>query len=149
MRRIGTAALAAAILACVAATPAQAAFPGGNGKVAFWDSGLFTINPDGSARTAFPPIMGWAFAWSPDGTQIATQRVDGVQVSNGDGSGIQTVYDLGTVIEAIDWSPDGSQIVAWDHVIDSAEGDSASLVVFNADGSFPYLLIDPGTVGAQ
>src|SRR4029078_7424189 len=77
---------------------ADAAFPGGNGKIAFvsgrdGNSEIYTMNPDGSAQTnisnnaAFDPDP----AWSADGSQIAfSSSRDGnreIYKMNADGSG--------------------------------------------------------------
>src|SRR3712207_1812109 len=84
---LAAAALAAGPLALVGTKPAEAAFPGGNGKIVFvsertigtgvdnpeGDEEIFTMNPDGSGLTQLTKNAArdsWP-AWSADGTQIA------------------------------------------------------------------------------
>jgi len=77
---IRVAVLVGAMLACLA-PPAQAAFPGANGKIAFSffesDGGtaqLCTVNPDGTGATCLTQTNGPVVehpAWSPDGQRIA------------------------------------------------------------------------------
>ena len=53
-------------------TPAEAAFPGQNGKIAFSKDQLYTVNPDGTGQTTL--VNAYRSddpAWSPDGTQVA------------------------------------------------------------------------------
>jgi len=104
----------AAVLAWVmCALPAQAAFPGENGRLAFRDgsvqaSGLYSVEPGGGALTPLGP--GSAPAWSPDGTRIAFNGPGGqVWVMNGDGSG-RTQLTTGFGGDPA-WSPDGSTLV--------------------------------------
>jgi hypothetical protein len=70
--------LAAILIAfAVAAPPAQAAFPGQNGKIAFVVSGdIWTMNPDGSDRTQLTsgPATDDLPSWSPDGQKILFLR---------------------------------------------------------------------------
>src|SRR5215217_238769 len=92
--------LALALLGVALATPAQAAFPGANGRIAFtnidWDyesTDVWSINPDGStpANLTNHPSQDSAPAFSPDGSRIAfVSDRDGdqeVYVMNADGSG--------------------------------------------------------------
>jgi hypothetical protein len=87
-----TAVLASTLLWVVLlVAPAQAAFPGANGKIAFADgSHVYTINPDGTGRTQL--AQGREPAWSPDGRKIAYITSNHLATMNADGSG-QT--DLG------------------------------------------------------
>jgi TolB protein len=99
-----TAVLFIAALAA-AARPAQATFPGANGKIAFsTDQGdnpqVFAVNPDGSGETQLTQSSdGHASApdWSPDGTKIAfAGDVTGTQQlyeMNADGSGRHLLLD--------------------------------------------------------
>ena len=80
--------LAASLLLAPAAKPAQAAFPGQNGKIAFHSNSggnldIHSLNPDGSNLTShtFGPFKETEPSVSPDGKQIAWAR------DAGDGSG--------------------------------------------------------------
>ena len=79
----------------VAAGPADATFPGANGKIAFADfktGQIYSINPDGTALTQLTHANGASFMpkWSPDGTKIAfsSDRSGEIRiwVMNADGS---------------------------------------------------------------
>jgi Tol biopolymer transport system component len=75
-RRLG-AALAVVGCAASAAAPAQATFPGANGKVVFSKGGdLWTINPDGTglAQVTSGPDTDTVPKWSPDGSAVAFER---------------------------------------------------------------------------
>ena len=107
-------ALVASILALVVAHPAQAAFPGANGKIAF-QSGrdgndeIYKMNPDGTrqrnlTRSAASDTNP---AYSPDGTKIAFRSDrrgnDEIHVMNAlDGSSPKRL----TTNVAIDVAPD-------------------------------------------
>ncbi len=61
-----------------AAPPAAAAFPGANGKIAFWtfrdgNAEVYSMNADGTAQTNLTNNAAADYnpAWSPDGTKIA------------------------------------------------------------------------------
>src|SRR5215211_8163015 len=58
--------------------PAGAAFPGKNGKIAFWSSRdgnaeIYTMNPNGQGvdRLTNNSVGDFSPAWSPDGNKIA------------------------------------------------------------------------------
>ncbi|MGH6784739.1 MAG: TolB family protein, partial [Sphingomicrobium sp.] len=90
----------AALLAAVAISlpvsrPGEAAFPGANGKIAFYSdraflgSDVYTMNADGGGATRLTFGGGQAPAWSADGTKIAFRdgSVTGdIWVMNADGS---------------------------------------------------------------
>jgi Tol biopolymer transport system component len=97
------------------ARPADAAFPGKNGKIAFskdnfrqGSSGIFTINPDGSEPDRLGP--GYSPSWSADGGKVVFENFSGdgeeefnqdIYVMNADGSGVEQV----TSGRAYDFSP--------------------------------------------
>jgi Tol biopolymer transport system component len=138
--------LAAALFAGVGAlTPARAAFPGANGRIAFSkfvsDYEIYSMNPDGSDQTNLSnnPATDQSPAWSPDGTQIAfysTRDVVGsvvnyeIYVMNADGSGQTNISTDPAMDTDPAWSPDGSKIV---FVSDRA--GNPDIWVMNADGS--------------
>jgi Tol biopolymer transport system component len=72
------------MMVVVEAGPAEATFPGKNGRIAFvrdgvLDSHIFTINPDGSglAKISTRPWFDLDPAWSPDGKKIAYVAISG------------------------------------------------------------------------
>ena len=88
--------------------PAEAAFPGQNGKIAFTSGGtIYTINPDGTERTPF--LAGTHPAWSPDGARIAFVRSDGIHVVEADGTQ-PTLVVPGSRLISPEWSPDGTRL---------------------------------------
>jgi len=117
---VTSAALLLAALGCLLlqAGAAQAAFPGGNGKIAFteldstYNPDLATVAPDGSGRQTLLDA-GSEPAWSPNGTKLAFARSSDIFIANADGTGItEVVGDAPDDDAAHDptWSPDGSRI---------------------------------------
>lgn len=110
------AALAAAVLADSGVSPARAAFPGANGKIAFSsdrdaNSEVYVMDADGSGQTNLSnnPAFDEAPAWSPDGTQIVfTSDRDGnqeIHVMDADGSGETNLTNNPAGDTAPDWQP--------------------------------------------
>ena len=141
---IGVAALIALVLV---AQPAAATFPGGNGKIAYFDyTGepihIYSIDPDGSGRVRLTSgsLADQYPAWSADGSTIAYVRSRGIETGrhsiltmNADGSGDTVLFrarDSRKEILDPAWSPDGTQIVF------CAEGrQPPALFVIGADGT--------------
>jgi Tol biopolymer transport system component len=129
-------------LAAGAATPAHAAWPGGNGRLAFDALGeqrkqVRTSTLGGRSHRViarFDPlpasldIKSGAPQWSPSGERILYQRLGvGFEIATAGG---RTVRTIETPFLWPGWSPDGRQIVAVD-----ATTTPYSLVRLRADGS--------------
>jgi TolB protein len=66
--------------------------------------------------------------WSPDGSQLAFFRTDGIYVVNADGSGMRRLIQEG---QYPDWSPDGRRIaysLRGDIYVAAADGTGARSV---------------------
>jgi Tol biopolymer transport system component len=83
----------------------DAAFPGGNGRIAFVygnnysysNSGIWTANPDGGSAQMLSAGNGDSSpAFSLEGTRIAFGRAGGIAVMNADGSGATTLLPGGS-----------------------------------------------------
>ena len=107
----------ALILALALGRPAEAAFPGTNGKIAFERFGdVHLADPNGTSARRIE-IAGNQVnpAISPDGRKVAYEHAYGIWVMNPDGTGQRRVSD-GTISSAFTdgdpaWSPDGRRIV--------------------------------------
>ena len=95
------------------ATPAQAAFPGNNGKLAWsFYSGtgpyVEVANPDGTGRMSI--FSGIDPAWSADGGRIAfsTHNADAIHVTGDSGETVVTQSRARN--DSAAWSPDGTKI---------------------------------------
>jgi Tol biopolymer transport system component len=105
------------LVLALAAIPAQATFPGRNGKIVFEREGvngdqspLYTVNPDGSADTLLAS-QGHSPTWSASGSRLAFACHNAICIADASGNTIAQ-YWLGQ--PGFDyfpaWSPDGSQI---------------------------------------
>jgi Tol biopolymer transport system component len=146
----------ALVAACMAALvvavvkPAEAAFPGRNGKIAFAgilhsetqttnNGDIYTTRPGTfklvnitntlSAREFFP-------AWSPDGKKIVYQRqpIGGgdsdIYVMNARGKGNKRLTDSGFGGHSPAWSPDGSKIA----FVSNRDPSGVDIYIMDADG---------------
>ena len=140
-RTVFVCAIAAALF--LSGAPAQATFPGTNGRIAFESTRdgnfeIYTMNPDGTgvARLTNNPGFDLAPAWSADGSKIAFSRqpepgVDReIFTMNADGSGVTQLTS--NAMDDFDpaWSPAGTRIV-----FSRNTGSGFDLYVMNADGT--------------
>jgi hypothetical protein len=129
-KRWGAVIVCAALCATLWATPAEAAFPGQNGKIAYVEANdIWTVNPDGTGATNLTNDAAREVhpAWSPDGKQIAfsSTRSDPnpgtcgfcmwtIDVMDADGTDAHVVYAHPTnhpaYATSLAWSPDGNRI---------------------------------------
>ncbi len=139
---VAATALALCVFALVAVQPAEAAFPGLNGEIAFVsdrDVGageIYTIRPSGGAptRITFPTGGSATPAYSPDGSKIAFMKGNHIFVMNAngmksDGTGATQITPPGTINKEPTWSPDGTKIA---YVVQEADYE---IYIINADGT--------------
>jgi Tol biopolymer transport system component len=147
-------------------SPAHAAFPGANGKIAFahCPSGpcdIWTMNADGANKvdtTNTPTANEASPAWSADAKQIVYVRNGAVWVMKADGTLQTQLVPAPTsngcgyrdTLLAPAWSPDNSKIAfARDICMLDPEGghpsDSIDLYTVNADGTGESLLANQAT----
>ena len=121
--------MAVAALLMAGSGPAQAAFPGTNGKIAFYTGGdVWTMNEDGTNPTKLTSNYNSESnpAVSPDGSRIAYEFLRGIWVMNSDGSGKRALTDGTATDEDPTWSADGTRI---------AFARNGDLWAMNVDGS--------------
>jgi Tol biopolymer transport system component len=155
--------LAAAVLvACAVALltvsgEANAAFPGKNGRIAYNAKGvIYTINPDGSAKTkvANTRVSGYPIDYSPTGKRITYTSYEGF--NDGKDTGPQKDAEIYTIKvgggaktnvtnnnrgdEASSYSPDGKRI-AYTHW----DGHDLEIYTINANGTGTFQVTNNGT----
>src|SRR5215213_6266702 len=126
----------------VITSPAHAAFPGTNGKIAFLsyrdgNGEIYAMNADGTGQTNISnnTASDTDPDWSPDGTKlIFSSDRDGriqIYIMNADGSGQMNLsnspYNDGG---SPSWSPDGTKIA-----FSSDRDGNQEIYVMNADGT--------------
>jgi Tol biopolymer transport system component len=150
--KVGPILLVGVMVLAFMATRAQAAFPGGNGKIVYVQGccaeyTVRTVDPDGGNETVLIPGDDPAFArgarWSPDGSKILFDAAPWdpdahrylrrrLFVMNADGSALaQVPRSIGSYDAA--WSPDGTRLVFLRAT--GGRGLRSDLFVMNADGS--------------
>ena len=138
---LAAALLLAVVMMVLSAASADAAFPGGDGKIAFTrdnfrqgTSGIFTIAPEGGAQQRLGPEYGYSPSWSADGQKIVFVGYSGgdfgqddgefsqdIYVMNDDGTGVQRVTS-GRAFEASpSFFPDGQRIAFAKYTRDGAD----------------------------
>jgi Tol biopolymer transport system component len=147
----------ALVAACMAALvvavvkPAEATFPGKNGKIAFYsgrggDPDIYVMNPNGSGvqlLTVDPPsplVNDVAPAWSADGTKIAfssttTTFNSDIYSMNADGSNRTQLTNSSDLEGGPTWSPDGSRIAYVRSLPAGEEQVLDQIYLMDADGS--------------
>ena len=80
---------------------------------------LYRVDTDSGAVTRLTRCGRYHYAtWSPDGARIAAARMDlghsSLVLMNADGNGPETLWEAedGVILGSLDWSPDGSHLVA-------------------------------------
>jgi Tol biopolymer transport system component len=104
----------------MAMRPAQAAFPGENGKIVFTIGAygdIYTMNPDGTGQTRLTTnaVIGEVpSVWSPDGKMIVfaryTNNTQHIWVMNADGSGQRKLTSSDIYETEPSWTPNGKII---------------------------------------
>jgi TolB protein len=138
--------LAAVVLVLAAgAEPAEAAFPGTNGKIAFvkenfrqGTSGIFAMNPDGSETNRIG--SGYSPSYSADGQQVVFERFSGeseedfdqdIWVMGADGSDPQQVTSSRAYDHSPSFFPEGDKIA----FIRESRRNGTDIFTMNLDGT--------------
>jgi Tol biopolymer transport system component len=139
--------LAAGVL--TVARPTAAAFPGGNGVIAFvsnrdvGSSEIYTMRPDGigATRITFPTGGNSDPAFSPDGAKIAFKgsgneiHVMGAGGMKADGSGSRRLTNTPVAESEPAWSPDGTRIAFVASAFEVDGSTDLEIWVMKADGT--------------
>ena len=136
------------------APPAEAAFPGENGKIAFvkvqgGNHEIYTMNPDGSeqANITNSPATEGRPRWSADGASMVFTSDRGgatrIYVMRADGTNVQQVTSTGGFNPSL--SPDGTRVA---YQAQGITGLNHRIVVVNVNGS-GSVTITPSSVHAN
>ncbi|HET7480189.1 MAG TPA: hypothetical protein VFJ72_11805 [Rubrobacteraceae bacterium] len=134
------AALALGLLALLAAKPAEAAFPGNNGKIAFQSDRdgpveIYAITPGETATRITTSNNSSDPAYSPDGGRIAFLSGNQIFVMNADGSGRRQVTTSSPAKTEPAWSADGTKIAYVSNSFDLDGQTDLEIWTINADGT--------------
>lgn len=112
------------VAALMAAVPAQATFPGANGRIAYtWSRGgegfespphprlvgVVSVRPDGHARRLVAR-GGTNASYSPDGRRIAFLRAGRLWIARADGRHARPVTPSDWLVDDHEWSPRGTRV---------------------------------------
>jgi Tol biopolymer transport system component len=135
-------AVVAAVVMLEGIRPAEAAFPGTNGKIAFQSDRqvaageIYSIIPGGTAKRITISNGSTDPAYSPDGSRIAfVSTGNQIFVMNADGSGRRQITTSATVKSQPTWSPDGSRIAYVSNSFDVDGQTDLEIWAINADGT--------------
>jgi Tol biopolymer transport system component len=141
----------------LAATSADAAFPGEDGKIAFSKyndrqgvSGVFAIAPEGGTQTRLGPENSYSPSWSADGGRVVFVASSGesemdysedIYVMDADGSNVRQVTDTRAYESSPSFFPDGETIAFARY----SNRNGADTFAMKLDGSgLTKLTDDPG-----
>ena len=126
--------------------PAEAAFPGNNGKIAFTSDRdgnpeIYTMNPDGSNQLNLTNklVEDYGPSWSPSGNRIAfTSYPVGdsgeIYTMNSDGTGIKRLTNNAVGDFYPSWSPDGKKIAFSGSSITNPTGTGYEIYTISVGG---------------
>ena len=135
--RLWAVACLAILCASVVGDARGSAFPGSNGKIAFWAGGIKSISPAGGNLA--PVTRGSNADWFPTGNRLVFSRGGDLYTVRPDGGGIQQLTNTPERESEPTWSPDGALIVfsgvggLW--VMDSDGNNPIQLTTRDIDGS--------------
>jgi hypothetical protein len=142
--RVGHMLITGTLFLLVASTSsAQAAFPGKNGKIAFWEYNgdtIRTIEPDGTGESNIGP--GREPRFSPDGTKIVISGP--LSIMNVDGTS-RTPVQAGVGLGRPAWSADQHQLTGWSGGCYAEANCLSEIDVVNVDGTNLRALIRANT----